>query len=96
MLRLVVFLYGVLALAGAVVLAAQHVWWIALYLGVNGALVAGGLLFERGRYRPTPRQLTGHWETTGERFVDPTSGTMIEVRYNPETGEREYTPADKG
>lgn len=93
MLRLVVLVYGILALAGAVVLGLYHVWWIAIYLGINGVLVAGGVLFERGRYRHAPRQLTDRWEATGERFVDPTSRALIEVRYNPETGERAYVPA---
>jgi hypothetical protein len=30
----------------------------------------------------------------GERFVDPTSGRLTEVRHNPETGERDYVEVD--
>lgn len=56
---------------------------------IIGALLLVGTVFEARRYRPKPRAMA-EWETTGERFVDPTSGKLTEVRYNPQTGEREY------
>lgn len=93
MLRRAIIAYGVLCLVVAALLA--FVWHVALvvavYLVVNGAIITGALLFERGRYRP---QITrGHdegWQLTGERFVDPTSGQLMEVRYDPATGQRDY------
>ena len=59
-----------------------------LALGVLGIL---GTLFERWRYRkrlpPSAR-----WEPTGERFEDPVSGEVMEVLYDPASGERRYEP----
>ena len=92
MLRRLIIGYGLVAIAGALVLAILGVGTpIVLYLCVNGAIVLAALLFERGRYRPaiTP---TGEWQETGERFVDPSTGQLMKVRYNPQTGVRDYVP----
>ena len=92
MLKRLIIGYGVVAIAGAVVLASLGVGTpIALYLFVNGAIVIAALLFERGRYRP-PLTQGGFWQETGERFVDPTTGQLMKVRYNPQTGARDYVP----
>jgi len=92
MLRVLVVAIGVGCIVGAVFLANQ-VWFAALELGVFGALVLIGTFFER-HYRA--RRATGSgWQTTAERFVDPTSGKLVEVRYNPQTGERAYVDAGK-
>jgi hypothetical protein len=50
----------------------------------------GALLLERRRYRPQVHNAPGHWQLTGERFIDPSSGKVMEVRYNEITGERDY------
>jgi hypothetical protein len=92
MLRKAILAYGVLALLGAIALAlAGVVVGLVFYLFVNGAVVIAALLFERGRYQPavTPG---GSWQETGERFVDPTTGQLMKVRYNPQTGARDYVP----
>jgi hypothetical protein len=34
--------------------------------------------------------MQGQWQPTGERFNDPTTGQVVEVYYNPQTGERDY------
>jgi hypothetical protein len=34
--------------------------------------------------------VSGQWELTGERFIDPTTKRLMEVRYNPATGQRAY------
>jgi len=92
MLRKVILAYGVLALIGAIGLAlAGIVTGLVFYLFVNGAIVIAALLFERGRYRPTIAP-GGKWEQTGERFVDPSTGQLMKVRYNPQTGARDYVP----
>jgi len=92
MLRKVILAYGVLALIGAIGLAlAGIVTGLVFYLFVNGAIVIAALLFERGRYRPTIAP-GGKWEETGERFVDPSTGQLMKVRYNPQTGARDYVP----
>jgi hypothetical protein len=85
--------YGIVAVIGAIVMAALGVGSpIVLYLFVNGAVVIAALLLERGRYRP-PVSASGPWQETGERFVDPSSGELMRVRYNPQTGARDYVPA---
>lgn len=67
---------------------------LGLYLMVSGAILALGVLFERSGYRPRVDRANGQWQETSERFIDPVSGHLIVVRYNPETGERDYV--DKG
>jgi len=92
MLRKAILAYGVLAVLGAIALAvAGVVVGLVFYLFVNGAVVVAAVLFERGRYHPsvTPG---GSWQETSERFVDPTTGQLMKVRYNPQTGARDYVP----
>lgn len=87
MLRVVVVAIGVGCLVGALFLA-RVVGFAALELAVFGVLVLVGTFFE-GHYRS--RRATGrNWQTTGERFVDPITGKLVEVRYDPATGERAY------
>lgn len=94
MLRRAILAYGGLAIVGAVVLALAEVGTaLVLYLFVNGAIVVAAVLFERGRYHPTVTP-GGSWQETGERFVDPTTGQLMKVRYNPETGARDYVPVE--
>ena len=47
------------------------------------------------RYRKHATNTGGRGGWTGECFVDPTGGRLIEVRHNPETGERDYVEADR-
>jgi hypothetical protein len=94
MLRKAILAYGVLALVGAIALALAGVLvGLVLYLFVNGAVVVAAVLFERGRYHPTATA-GGSWQETGERFVDPTTGQLMKVRYNPQTGARDYVPVE--
>ncbi len=91
MLRKALIAYGVLCLIGAVILLASHVTTaLVIYLAINGLLIAGGILFERSGYRSQVNRMQGNWQHTGERFNDPTSGQVVEVYYNPQTGERDY------
>ena len=91
MLRWVLIAYGVLCLIGAVILLAAHVTTVlVIYLAINGILIVGGILFERSGYRSRVNRTRGKWQPTGERFNDPTTGRIVEVYYNPQTGERDY------
>jgi hypothetical protein len=90
MLRVIVILFGLGLIA-----------WGFMFHGDNGtlssrivmicvgALFVAGTIFER-RYRPKVTA-PGGFEKTGERFIDPTTGKLTDVTYNPQTGEREYT-----
>ena len=91
MLRWVLIAYGILCLIGAVILLAAHITTaLVIYLAINGLLIAGGILFERSSYRTQVNRTQGKWQPTGERFNDPTTGQVVEVYYNSQTGERDY------
>lgn len=64
-------------------------WPGTVSLCVVGAMFVVGTVFEARRYRPAPNG-AGTFEKTSERFVDPTTGKLTEVRYDPKTGERQY------
>jgi hypothetical protein len=82
---------GVLYLVvGAYLLSIHVALVLAIYLVVGGAVLAGSIVLERKGYRPRVDQARGRWQRTGERFVDPSSGRLVEVHYNPDTGERDY------
>ncbi len=72
---------------------AVSAWPAALELGVLGVILVLGAFFE-GRYRGRRSAIGADWQTTGERFVDPTSGRLTEVRWNAKTGERAYIEVD--
>jgi hypothetical protein len=63
---------------------------------VLGALIIAGLVLEPryGRPRETTPPPSGVWLRTSERFVDDESGKLVEVWYNPATGQRRYTQTD--
>ena len=91
MLRRVIIAYGVLCIIGAAILLVAHVTIaLVIYLAINGLIIVGGILFERSSYRSNADRTQGKWQPTGERFNDPTSGQIVEVYYNPQTGERDY------
>ncbi|MDR7270974.1 hypothetical protein J2X20_003632 [Pelomonas saccharophila] len=57
-----------------------------------GCIIAVAVLLERWRYRSRNSAEGGDWQKTEERFVDPESGTVMQVLYNARTGERRYEP----
>ena len=91
-LRVFLAIYAGLCILGGVALIRATGGWnlfFAGYLLVNSAAIIAGSLFERSRYKAKVSSTT-NWQPTGERFIDPGSGKLIEVRYNPRTGERDY------
>jgi hypothetical protein len=97
--RPLVIALGLAYVVVAAVLFALRIAPIALaaILAVNGLIVIGAILIERSRYRPEPAPGSTHvlWRPTGERFVDPASGQMIEVQENTVTGERIYQEVEQ-
>jgi hypothetical protein len=67
-------------------------WPASIIPAAFGALILASIVFER-RYRGT-RKDAATWQATTERFIDPTNGKLVEVRYNPRTGERAYVPIE--
>ena len=94
-LRILLALYSVLYVVGAIYLF-QHpqgtvnTFVLVVYLLVNAIVIIAGVLFERGRYEPKTESAEHEWQMTGERFIDNSTGKLMEVRYNPKTGERDY------
>jgi hypothetical protein len=89
MLRIVTIAIAVACFIGALYLA-HIVWFGALELALLGVAILVGTFFE-GHYRA--RRAGVGFEKTGERFVDPTTGKVVEVHYDPNTGERAYVDA---
>ena len=92
MLRWVIIGYGLLSLIGAAMLLfiVHATLWLVLYLAVNGIILVSAVFLERKRYRTLVDRTQEHWQPTGERFIDPTTGRLMEVSYNTATGERDY------
>jgi hypothetical protein len=60
-----------------------------------GALLLLGTVFERWRYKQPKSAATAKGAATGERFIDPETGALMEVWYDAATGERSYVRVDK-
>src|SRR5947209_6429811 len=92
-LRIILVIYATMYIIGGVILF-QHAkgfsnFLLAGYLLVNSFILIAGTIFERKRYKSNSLQKTG-WQRTGERFIDHTSGKLMEVSYISKTGERDY------
>ena len=94
MLRRALLILGVLCWLGSGLFVLIRVYSAALNLFVAGGLLLAGILLERWRYAGTRGTGAGTWQATGERFLDPTSGKLVEVYFNPVTGERDYRTKD--
>lgn len=85
--------YGVVALAIAFFLLSAGAFLpLVLYLLVNAVVVGGAFLWARRRHG-----LHFVWERremmpTGEHFLDPTTGEVMEVLVDPKTGIRNIGP----
>jgi pimeloyl-ACP methyl ester carboxylesterase len=97
LLRAALVVIGGIILVGAAI-GALAGWRLAAILPLVfwGAILAGAVLVERWRYRPLTDQRPGRdWQATQERFVDPESGRLVTVFFNPATGERRYIAGDE-
>ena len=66
-----------------------------LPVGFGLGLLLIWFVFRKGGYkrRPLDAPPGPDWSFTGERFVDPKSGALLEVWYCPKNGERAYVAA---
>lgn len=96
MLRRVLYWLGLLAvLVGS--FAAMSGYGVAgFWLLVNGAALTLGMLAERWRYKPSLRAHEAKGRPTGERMLDPVTGEVTEVYFDPATGERSYVKLKDG
>jgi hypothetical protein len=93
MLRKVLIGFGLALLAAAAYCAAVGFYPILPHLLVLGLMLTAGIVWERWRYKASERAVLPDWTATGERFVDPGSGVMMEVYFDPRSGERHYVKA---
>lgn len=95
MLRKALLGIGILLLGvGVLMLFAQPTNAFPLLL--FGGLLTASAVFERWRYKQPKTAAAARGTPTGERFVDPESGALMEVYYDASTGERTYVKvADK-
>jgi hypothetical protein len=65
---------------------------VFFWIVVPAALILVWLLFRSGGYKRQPLGAPpgGDWTFTGERFVDPKSGELLEVWFCAGSGERAY------
>lgn len=94
LLRIILVIYALLIIIGGVTLLhyVRGTWWYILvtaYILINASVLFYGALFERKRYIQKSNTKEG-WQKTNERFTDPSTGKLMEVHYNPKTGERRY------
>jgi hypothetical protein len=96
MLRPILLVVGIAALVGAfAAVAVGAPFGLVFWLAMVGAALVGGLLFERGRYKPATRERPGQgWVATDERFIDPQTGDEVTVYYQPASGERRYVTSE--
>ncbi|MGH8151855.1 MAG: hypothetical protein ACREPF_03835 [Rhodanobacteraceae bacterium] len=96
MFTLALYVVGV-----AVLVIAGIAWLVAGDLGsflpeatFGGLLLIIALAIERWRYKRVRAQRPdARWTDTGERFVDPETGRLTAVYFDPDKGERHYLTA---
>lgn len=95
MLRAALILAGLGGVVVSVILLSYGLWIaFALYAGFWGLGLTAAMLVERHHYRPKVDRSREGWRRTGERFTDPATRRLVEVLYNPFTGERDYVEVD--
>jgi hypothetical protein len=67
-----------------------HAWPMAAW----GLVLLLAVVFERWRYTQRGETDVGEWQATPERFIDPESGKLMQVLYQPVTGERRYVAVE--
>jgi hypothetical protein len=93
-IRILLFIYAGLSLIGGYLLWQQTKGTSnllgAIYLLFNAVVVILSLKFEKKRYKTKNTVLNSDWKETKERYIDSSSGKLMQVYYNPKTGERSY------
>jgi hypothetical protein len=95
MLRKFVLGLGLLLLAAAGFCAAAGFYPILPHLLILGLMLTAGVVWERWRYKAPAGAVSPHWTATGERFVDPGSGVLMEVYFDPRDGQRHYVEVSR-
>jgi hypothetical protein len=89
--RLVAFAIGGLLAVGSLLLVRAGFHGPAAIAGCWACLLLVGLIVERWRYTHLSAKRPGpDWQVTDERFVDPETGKLVTVYFQPSTGKRRY------
>lgn len=91
--RIAALVLAVAMVCGGVVLEGSTGGGAGLF--VFAALIVIGTVFDAG-YRRRRGSSHSQWQRTGEREIDHETGAIIEVWYDPLTGERRYEPVGQG
>ena len=95
-MRIAAVVVGVAFLAAAgIVQQAHESLTLALYLTIAGLLVLASIYTIRLPSAPRENRDQGCWQMTGERFRDPSTGHLMELRHNPVTGEKDYVEVEE-
>lgn len=89
--RLAALAVSGMAALGGVLLQASSAQGGGFPLFVLAGLILLGTLFDAG-YLAKRRHQRGAWQLTAEREIDHQTGRILEVWYDPVTGERRYLP----
>lgn len=91
MLRTGLLVVGIACLVGGASRAVAGHWGSSTWLFINGALLVAGIVWERTIYKPLlGARAKPKGDPTGERFIDPTTGQLVEVLYDAVSGDRHY------
>lgn len=90
MMRAIVLAIGLLCCAGGVLGVTLGGAEAGIGFLVFGLLILAGTLFERHYHRNLTALPGPGWERMEERFKDPSTGEILDVWYNPQSGERRY------
>ncbi len=63
-----------------------------LPLFISGVVLTIAVLCERWRYVHKGHSHSERWQRTDECFEDPETGLIMDVFYDPASGERKYVP----
>jgi len=95
MLRWTLLIIGVILIVAGMVFRSGSGFIPWLQFLIVGMVLVLAILGERWRYQRKQQHERGMWQRTGECFEDPETGVVMEVLYNPHSGERRYEPRDK-
>jgi hypothetical protein len=85
-------------IAGALIFIcglALWMWGGGLFMMICGLVVAATAILEPAYGRLVQRPAGHDWRATDEKFIDPETGLLVTVWYDPVTGDRRYVSDER-